>query len=778
MTEPSTSEGLGTHLASRWIDLACIAWVVLVGIAVLAPALAHGISIGPYDILSQGGLTAHSAVPNDALLGDQIEQMIPWTNLAWTQVHAGHLPLWNSYNVMGTPLAFNWQSATFSFPALVGYLLPLSLAYTTQVIVTLIVAGCGAYMLCRLLRIGPVASAFAGVAFELCGPFFTWLGWPIAAVFSWLGWILAGFILIQRGQHRARYVVLTGIALAAAVYAGQPDALVVFFMGIAAFVVVSLATLTVRGDQTFRLASSALDTCLAVLLGFLFSAPLALPGLQLLHGSVRSLSGGGSFFGQRAIGASHAFYGFVLGLVALPNYFLFYYIGVPVVVLALGTVLFSFRRKYVPAFAALCLLGAVLAFVHPVDAALNALPGLRAIRFPRGVILLAFGTAILGAMGLNRLIRTARRTVLIGFGILFAAGGVVLVVVWLTGANRIEGFAVLGTASYLWVAGGILIGLALVALGVIDLRHRPDVAASQSSGMPLRTTWTAPRNWGACLLLALESGFLVIAGISVWSAPPPQANATPAVKQLERIVGSSVVGLGQSDCLNDNLGINPNANILFGIHEYAVYEPLLPSRYYTSWTALTGTSGGYSLASRFCPAFTSASLARRFGVSFVLDHQGAPGPSGAAYVTTIAHEDVYKIPGAGIATLAPMTQGHSSTDAQEETVVPRVSHPDSGTWQVITTASHAQNLRLRLTDVPGWHATLDGRPLGLRPYGDIMLQATVPAGHHVVTVRYLPTSFLYGLILAAIGVLGSVVLLSFRPISRRWHRRSVNRAMQ
>ena len=34
-----------------------------------------------------------------------------------------------------------------------------------------------------------------------------------------------------------------------------------------------------------------------------------------------------------------------------------------------------------------------------------------------------------------------------------------------------------------------------------------------------------------------------------------------------------------------------------------------------------------------------------------------------------------------------------------------------------------------------------------------MLQATVPAGHHVVTVRYWPTSFVLGLVLAALGIL-------------------------
>ncbi len=381
MTEVDTPKELRHSLASGWIDVVCVAWVVIVGVAVLAPAFVHGASIGPYDILSQGGLTAHPGAVNDPLLGDQIEQMIPWTNLAWTQVHAGHLPLWNSYNVMGTPLAFNWQSATFSVPALFSYLVPLSLAYTTQVIVTLVVAGSGAYVLCRLLRLSPVASAFGGVAFQLSGPLFTWLGRPIASVLSWTGWILAGLVLIQRGQHRTRDIVLTGAALAAAVYAGQPDALIVLFLGIAVFVVVSLATLALRGDGTFRLGSCLIDTSVAFALGFLLSAPLVLPGLQLIHGSVRSLSGGGSFFGQRGVAASQAFYGFFLSLVPLPNYFLFFYVGVAAAVLAAGANLFFFRSRYVPALAALSLLGALLAFVHQVNIALNALPGLRASGF-------------------------------------------------------------------------------------------------------------------------------------------------------------------------------------------------------------------------------------------------------------------------------------------------------------------------------------------------------------------------------------------------------------
>ena len=116
----------------RWLpDLLGVAWVIVAAGAVMAPALWHGWSLGPFDQLSQLGLTQHSQpIPHNSQVFDLIREIIPWTTLSWTQVHQGILPLWNPYSALGAPLAFNWQSATFSLPALVGYLVPVRLDYT------------------------------------------------------------------------------------------------------------------------------------------------------------------------------------------------------------------------------------------------------------------------------------------------------------------------------------------------------------------------------------------------------------------------------------------------------------------------------------------------------------------------------------------------------------------------------------------------------------------------------------------------------------------------
>ena len=68
-----------------------------------------------------------------------------------------------------------------------------------------------------------------------------------------------------------------------------------------------------------------------------------------------------------------------------------------------------------------------------------------------------------------------------------------------------------------------------------------------------------------------------------------------------------------------------------------------------------------------------------------------------------------------------------------------------------------QLLRLRLTDVPGWHASIDGRPLPLARFSGIMLQARVPPGAHVIELHYWPETFSIGIVCAACGAAGLAI---------------------
>ena len=123
----------------RWQHVLAVVLSLVLAFLVLADALRRGALVGPYDLLSQSGLTSRPGFPfhGDTFEPDPIKQMIPWAYLAWTQVHHGALPLWNPYSGLGVPLAFNWQSAAFGVPSLIGYAVPLRDAYTAGVIAIL-----------------------------------------------------------------------------------------------------------------------------------------------------------------------------------------------------------------------------------------------------------------------------------------------------------------------------------------------------------------------------------------------------------------------------------------------------------------------------------------------------------------------------------------------------------------------------------------------------------------------------------------------------------------
>ena len=121
------------------------------------------------------------------------------------------------------PLAFNFGSGAFSLPALVSYITPLRDVYLVQIIVSFVVGGTGAYFFGRVLRLHPVACAFAGTTWVLSGPFIGYLGLPDVAVMSWAGWQFAAVVLIVRGTHRLWAIALFAVSLAFSILAGNPQ---------------------------------------------------------------------------------------------------------------------------------------------------------------------------------------------------------------------------------------------------------------------------------------------------------------------------------------------------------------------------------------------------------------------------------------------------------------------------------------------------------------------------------------------------------------------------
>jgi hypothetical protein len=744
-----------------------ILWVVLAAGVALVPTLTRGSYFGAFDFIHTTRLLQEpGAIVHNGAISDQNTELAPWMNLAWTQVHHGHLPIWANDEALGMPLAFNFGSGTFSLPALVSYLTPLRLVYWVQVLVTLIVGGTGAYFFGRVLRLHPVACAFAGTTWVLSGPFFGYLGFPDTSVMSWAGWQFAAALLIMRGTHRYWSVVLLAVTFAFSILAGNPQIEVLVLLALGTFIVVFLLCRSgiLGGGGPIR--RPVVDLALAFCAGGALSAPLTLPGLQLAAESVRNSAPNGnpwpisqilglifqSFWGQPTVGSFVNFQGYFPAA--------WVWVGAIAFVLAIVAVALRWRQPAIISLTAAAVVVLAASVLHPVNSLLSQLPSIGRSSWDRCLIPAAFCFAMLAGVGLDAVLRRAerRRAARWAFGTSCGVA-VVLALVWLFGRGTLPRDAAHARAeSFVWPVASTLFCLALFGALIVFDRH-----AARGARPVLPSKWLVFGVAGA--LLVFQSVFLVVLDAPLPSSSSSPYPEDPKVVALQHAVGSSLVGLATTNTEfgGVGLGLDPDTNIPYGIDEFAEYDPITPESWFSSWLHANGTSPGLPQLFDFAPGIKDAAVARRYGVSYVLEPAGSSLPGGA-FVTRIGNEDLYRVSGSSRATVVPAAASDAwpPVDAHGEPVPLQWLSPSRA--RVETDSSSAQVLRLRVASVPGWHATIDGRALPLAPYLTMMLQAHIPPGHHVIELTYWPPRFTEGIALAAVAV---VVIVVVGVIGRR-----------
>lgn len=683
----------------------------------------------------------------------------------------------------GSPLAFNWQSASFSVPSIVGYLVPLRLAYTAGVVATLVIAGTGAYVLGRVLGLGFLGSLMVATVFELSGPVVVWLGYPQSEVLAWGGWLFAAGVLVLRGRRRAASVALLAVVLACSVYSGHPETLAVT---IGAFVVFVLAVLVLRdvaprfGLEGGPIRRPVLDLAIGSVLGGALAAPLLAPAVQITLASVRTTAR--SVTPPPLHNLTYFLFSGYDGVSVAGNYGFgesFYYdetaayVGVIAVVLAVVGLTYALRRRWTYVLAIGVSLVAMLAlvFAQPVIYGIDPIPRVGQLNLLRALMPAVLLVAVLAGVGADAL---ARRPTERGVRLWYLAGFTVaaVIVARLWGVERTTGLPKIDRAfalhvrsdSFIWPVACLAVGWALSAV------------------LFLRPQWG---RWVVVALVVMESAFLVSAGYTQIGSSATGATPTPAVTALSSRVGSAIVAGGIRGPYNwCDLGVPPESNIFFGIHQLNVYDPIVPKSYFDEWLTSARTPAGSADLDLFCPQVATINAARRFGVGYVLEAAGHPGPPGSVFVTRIdvptiakprygafsqaSSEDLYRIPGSWLASaVAPGRSGREPPADAPGTDVPVDQH-DPSEWRMTTDFSTERVLHLHLTDYPGWSATIDGRPLPLRTLAGTMLEATVPSGRHVVVVRYWPATFRLGLWLcaAAAVVLGGWIVVDERRLRR------------
>ena len=375
------------------------------------------------------------------------------------------------------------------------------------------------------------------------------------------------------------------------------------------------------------------------------------------------------------------------------------------------------RRPVILALTSVVVVTAAVCYLSPVTHFADDLPLIGVVDWKRALMPLCLALAALAGVGMDAVAhsatsRTVRVCLLGGFG----AAAVLLAGMWLFGRNGgLPSFGLtlarhVRAEGFLWPAVSVVVGL--VGAGLLWRRFRAGKVV-------------------AVALLVCETLFLVTAGYVQITSSANGFPLTRAVSALQRIIGNAIVGLGARPASTGcPVGISPDANITYQVHELELYDPIAPKDYFTTWSRLTGTSGGSEVYDTFCPSLRTVAEARLFGVGYVLEFPGYPGPPGSTLAGVLKtptnpypradllakpppDEDLYRIPGAALATLTPIPPRGPFPPAEAAGTPVRVSDPNPAQWRLVTDSSKEQVLRLHLTDVPGWRATIDGRPLSL-----------------------------------------------------------------
>lgn len=252
-------------------------WVLLLLPLLPLWSALSGKAIGPWDQIRQMAPWSGqpSGQPWDVLQADGALQFYVWRDLvfeAWSKLQ---IPLWNPYELAGTPLLANSQSGALYPPhILMGvFHIPTQWAILLLAWAHLALAGLGTYRLVRVLGANDTGALLAGASFALSPFLVTWT--TLASVVStvaWIPWVLAHSLEFLEASGPARQRAWGGLAACVAMMLLAGHLQFAAYGAIAALVVALFK---------FRAGAKPLGMwALACVVGIAIASPQLVPVLQ------------------------------------------------------------------------------------------------------------------------------------------------------------------------------------------------------------------------------------------------------------------------------------------------------------------------------------------------------------------------------------------------------------------------------------------------------------------------------------------------------------------
>ena len=713
----------------------------------------------------------------------------------------GHIPWWNPYEGVGSPLAGEMQSGAF-FP--LTFLLVLHQGVLLIQLSVESITGWSTYFLVRRLGVGRTCSTAAGVAFGLCGTF-AWLAHAPIRPVALLPLCLIG---VERAieaaqQHRRGGWRLLAVALALSILAGFPettliDGLFVALVGDPASGRSGPGGVATGGGQAGRWA----------VVGAALAAPLIVAFADYLpYGYVGAHTGGLATASLPSAGLSQLVLPYSLG----PIFGFFAPAGQPdpianlwgsvggflsATVIAAGLVGLVGRRLRVlrcglGAWILVCLLR-TFGF-PPVVHLMAATPGLRLTAFFRySDPSWELAAVVLAALGLDDIARGLTRRRVLAIGV--ALTGLLTVWAAVTAWPLMDG--VLTPSGQIahrhWYPIGSMVAalgaLVLLAVGglVAGRPLRPDPAGRAPGAGQARRLRNRRR--GRVLMAGMIAAeAIVLLGFTYFSAPPQTALQTGSVRWLQAHLGDSrFLTLGP---------ITPNYGSYFTIAQANINDLPVPKAWNTAIATRLDPNalpGVFSGGGRINPAGPtpaqelSAHLAdyEAVGIRYVVesadgrDVQGqpfpAPGtppwPAGPRLVYRDGFAEIWELPqNAPVFSLKPVGGAGASTP------LPSSCAAHGSGWDEVTVHCHQPStLVRRVLFMPGWTVSatrVSSRSTAVRAAPDGLFQElSVPAGTTTLRFTYLPPHEGVAALVAALALMALLGSLATRPVRAVRHR--------
>jgi len=185
-----------SRLRTLWPALA----LLLITLVPVWRCVFGGETIGAWDeVRALGPWNVQDSKPWDVLQADSVLEFYGWRDQVFNAWSRWHLPLWNHYELNGTPLLANSQSGALYPPhILVGLLqIPTGPGMALLAWGHLFWAGLGVYLLCRRLG-GGVRPALLGASGFALSPFMVaWVTLPsVVETVAWIPWALLGVYML------------------------------------------------------------------------------------------------------------------------------------------------------------------------------------------------------------------------------------------------------------------------------------------------------------------------------------------------------------------------------------------------------------------------------------------------------------------------------------------------------------------------------------------------------------------------------------------------------